>query len=91
MGVDVQKHGYYGSASMTWKIGRESILLLGGARAVLMQLAHPLVAMGVSKHSSYLTHPFRRTEHTFLLGQMLTFGTTTTYLMRYVCFQSRRR
>ena len=72
------EHGYFGANSMTWKIGRESILILGGARAVLMQLAHPLVAMGVGEHSSYLTHPFRRTEHTFLLGQMLTFGTTAT-------------
>ncbi len=74
----MQKHGYYGSESITWKIGQESILLLGGARAVLMQLAHPLVAMGVSEHSSYMTNPFKRTEHTFLLGQMLTFGTTVT-------------
>lgn len=72
----MQKHGYFGSESMTWRIGQESILLLGGARAVLMQLAHPLVALGVSEHSSYMTDPFKRTEHTFLLGQMLTFGTT---------------
>lgn len=74
----MQKHGYFGSESMTWKIGQESILLLGGARAVLMQLAHPLVAMGVSEHSSYMTKPFQRTEHTFVLGQMLTFGNTAT-------------
>lgn len=52
--------------------------MLGGARAVLMQLAHPLVAMGVSEHSSYMTDPFRRTIHTFLLGELLTFGTTST-------------
>lgn len=74
----MQKHGYFGSESITWKIGQESILLSGGARAVLMQLAHPLVAMGVSEHSSYMTNPFKRTIHTFLLGQMLTFGTTAT-------------
>jgi len=74
----VQKHGYFGSDSMTWKIGQESILLLGGARAVMMQLAHPLVALGVGEHSSYMMKPFQRTEHTFLLGQMLTFGTTAT-------------
>ncbi len=74
----MQKHGYFGPDSMTWKIGRESILLLGGARAVLMQLAHPLVAQGVSEHSNYMSKPFQRTEHTFLLGQMLTFGTTDT-------------
>ena len=74
----MQKHGYFGSESMTWKIGQEFILLLGGARAVLMQLAHPLVAMGVSEHSSYMTKPFQRTLHTYYLGQMLTFGNTVT-------------
>ena len=72
----MQNHGYFGADSITWRIGKESILLIGGARAVLMQLAHPLVAMGVSNHSSYMTDPFRRTMHTFLLGQLLSFGTT---------------
>ena len=73
----MQNHGYFGNDSITWRIGKESILMLGGARAVLMQLAHPLVAIGVSEHSSYMTDPFRRTMHTFLLGQLLTFGTTS--------------
>ena len=68
--------GYFGADSITWKIGKEAILLLGGARAVMMQLAHPLVAMGVSAHSNYLQDPFGRTERTFMLGQMLTFGST---------------
>jgi len=48
--------------------------MLGGARAVLMQLAHPLVAIAVSTHSSYMTDPFGRAERTFLLGELLTFG-----------------
>ena len=68
-------HGYYGPGSMAWKIGSEAVLSLGSARAVLMQLAHPLVATGVSEHSSYLTDPIGRTERTFMLSQMLTFGT----------------
>jgi uncharacterized protein (DUF2236 family) len=67
-------YGYYGPGSVTWKICREDIVLLGGARAVLMQLAHPLVAMGVSAHSDYMTDPFGRTERTFVLGELLTFG-----------------
>ena len=71
-------HGYYGPGSVTWKVGQETAVLLGGARAVLMQIAHPLVAAGVSEHSSYLSDPFGRTEHTFLLGEMLSFGSTAT-------------
>ncbi|MBE3567818.1 MAG: DUF2236 domain-containing protein [Thermogemmatispora sp.] len=67
-------HGYYGPESVTWKVTREAAILLGGARAVLLQIAHPLVAEGVYTHSSYLTDPAARTLHTFMLGQILTFG-----------------
>lgn len=67
-------YGYYGPGSTAWKVGREAVVMLGGARAVLMQLAHPLVAMGVSKHSNYMSDPFGRAERTFILGEMLTFG-----------------
>jgi len=74
----MQDYGYYGPDSVTWKISREAAILLGGTRAVLMQVAHPLVALGVSEHSNYLTDPFGRSWHTFLLGQMLTFGSSTT-------------
>src|SRR5215467_5724310 len=74
----MQDNGYYGPESVTWKISREAAILLGGARAVLMQLAHPLVAMGVSEHSKYMTDPFGRARDTFLLGQMLNFGSTQT-------------
>jgi uncharacterized protein (DUF2236 family) len=78
MGTPMQEHGYYGPGSVTWKIGSEAIITLGSARAVLMQIAHPLVAMGVSAHSSYMADPFGRTMRTFLLGQMIAFGSTPT-------------
>ena len=74
----MQEHGYYGPGSVTWKIGCEAAIMLGATRAVLMQIAHPLVAMGVSTHSSYMTDPLGRTERTFLLGLMLTFGSSAT-------------
>lgn len=74
----MQDHGYYGPESVTWKISREAAILLGGARAVLMQLAHPLVAMGVSEQSNYMSDPLGRAWNTFLLGQMLTFGSSAT-------------
>jgi uncharacterized protein (DUF2236 family) len=41
---------------------------------VLMQLAHPLVAMGVSAHSSYMSDPFGRAFRTFMHGEVLMFG-----------------
>jgi uncharacterized protein (DUF2236 family) len=67
-------YGYYGPGSVGWKIGREAVVLLGGSRAVLMQLAHPLVAMGVSAHSDYMSDPFGRAERTFMHGEWLMFG-----------------
>jgi uncharacterized protein (DUF2236 family) len=70
--------GYYGPGSVSWKVNREWIVLLGGTRAVLMQIAHPLVALGVSNHSSYMTDPFGRAERTFILGEKLTFGSSRT-------------
>ena len=74
----MQKKSVAGAGSVTWKITSEAAITLGGSRAVLMQLAHPLVAVGVSEHSSYMTDPFGRTDRTFVLGQMLTFGSGKT-------------
>ena len=74
----MQDHGYFGKHSTTWKIAGEAMVNLGGSRAVLMQLAHPLVAMGVMKHSRYMSDPLGRAESTFMLGQFLAFGSTST-------------
>jgi uncharacterized protein (DUF2236 family) len=67
-------HINIGPGSIGWKVNRESVVLLGGSRAVLMQLAHPLIAMGVSAHSNYMVDPFGRAKRTFILGEILTFG-----------------
>ena len=74
----MQDQSLFGSESVTWKIAKVAVLNIGGTRAVLMQLAHPLVATGVSTYSSYMRDPIGRTERTFTLGQMLTFGSMTT-------------
>jgi len=68
--------GYYGPGSMTWKVGREWVVLLGGTRAVLLQIAHPLVALGVHNHTDYMTDPFGRAERTFKRGEEMAFGHT---------------
>src|SRR5258706_9029085 len=44
--------GFYGPASEAWRLNREAMLLLGaGPRALLLQIAHPLVAAGVAEPS----------------------------------------
>src|SRR5579884_1044739 len=66
--------GYSGPGSMTWRIGREWALLLGAGRAVLMQLAHPLVAAGVAQHSSFMVDPLGRSIRTVEFTQVMAFG-----------------
>jgi uncharacterized protein (DUF2236 family) len=49
--------GLFGPGSVAWRINAESVLLLGGGRALLMQAAHPLVAAGVADHSDFTAGP----------------------------------
>jgi len=66
-----------GPDSVAWKIHGEVVLLLGWGRALLLQLAHPLVACGVAEHSSFLTEPkgrYRRLWRTLDSMLALTFG-----------------
>ena len=61
--------------SVTWRINQEPALLLGGGRALLMQLAHPGVAAGVAEHSDFRQRPLTRLIRTLELTLALTFGT----------------
>jgi uncharacterized protein (DUF2236 family) len=60
--------------SLTWRINQEPVLLLGGGRALLMQLAHPGVAAGVYEHSDFRRRPLDRLVRTLELTLALTFG-----------------
>jgi uncharacterized protein (DUF2236 family) len=59
-----QVSGYFSEDSAIRRIGAESVLMLGGGRALLMQVAHPVVARGVAGYSSYSTDPWRRLART---------------------------
>ncbi|MGH9391041.1 MAG: oxygenase MpaB family protein [Vicinamibacteria bacterium] len=64
----------FGPESLTWRVTRESLVLLGGGRALLLQVAHPLVAAGVSKFSDFRAHPLRRLWRTLDLMLTLVFS-----------------
>jgi len=68
----------FGPSSVVWKVNRESVLLLGGRASLLMQLAHPLVAAGVSDHSDFRTDPLRRLRRTLDVMLSITFGDVAT-------------
>ncbi|MGH2688124.1 MAG: oxygenase MpaB family protein, partial [Actinomycetota bacterium] len=67
--------GFFGPGSLAWRVNRESCCLLAGRRAMLLQLAHPLVAAGVAAHSSFRHSPVKRLVRTLDLTQTIVFGT----------------
>ena len=51
---------YFSPDSLFWQINREALMVLSGPRALLLELAHPLVAAGVAEHSDFRGAPLRR-------------------------------
>ena len=68
--------GYFGPNSMMWKVNKEITVLFGGARALLMHAAHPLIAAGARQTSFYQRDPWKRLIRTLSLQNSVTFGTT---------------
>ena len=70
--------GLYGPGSEAWRLNREASLLLGaGPRALLLQVAHPLVAEGVDQHSTFRTDPWARLAGTLTSYLRIVYGTET--------------
>ena len=67
--------GYFGPKSVSWQVHREVTVLFGGARAVLMQAAHPLVIAGARETGFYERNPWKRLQRTLILTYTITFGT----------------
>ncbi|WP_232819136.1 oxygenase MpaB family protein [Homoserinimonas sp. OAct 916] len=56
-------------------IGAEGILLAGGARAILLQVANPHVGQGVAGHSDFSSRPLDRLKATMTYVYAVTYGT----------------
>lgn len=56
-------------------IAPESIMLAGGGRAILLQLANPAIGHGVARHSSFAVQPLKRLHGTLSYIYALTNGT----------------
>ena len=67
--------GFFGPDSVSWRVHREVTVLFGGARALLMQAAHPLVIAGARETGFYQRDPWKRLQRTLMLTYALTFGT----------------
>jgi uncharacterized protein (DUF2236 family) len=62
---------------VSFRINGERLVVLGWARAILLQLAHPLIAAGVWEHSGFRASPIaavQRLHHTTRAMLAITFG-----------------
>jgi uncharacterized protein (DUF2236 family) len=66
--------GYFEENCMIRHVAREGLVLLGAGRAVLLQLAHPLVAEGVNRNSSFMRDPLARFIRTMEFMHTLVFA-----------------
>lgn len=67
--------GFFGPRSVSWQVHGELTVLFGGARALLMQSAHPLVIAGARETGFYRRSPWKRLSRTLMLTYTVTFGT----------------
>jgi hypothetical protein len=68
--------GLFGPGSASWPILAEPAAIVGGIRALLVQLTHPLAMAGVAEHSAFRSDAIGRLRRTSGYVTALTFGTT---------------
>lgn len=69
------RDGYFSPESMVRRLGNSPVTpFLGGGAAVLLQVAHPLVACGVVEHSGYDRNLWLRLARTLRALYLITFG-----------------
>lgn len=72
--------GLFGPGSVTWRVYGESAMLLGGGRALILQMAHPHIGAAVDQHSRYRDDRWGRLRHTLRTVGEILFGDTPTAL-----------
>jgi uncharacterized protein (DUF2236 family) len=72
--------GLYGPGSASWRVIAEPAAIVGGVRALLVQLLHPLAMAGVHDHSRFRDAPLERLHNTSAYVTATTFGSTAEAL-----------
>ncbi len=68
------REGILGPSSVAWRLGGDLAVFLGGGRAALLQLAHPMVAYAVDQHSRARSDVVGRFQRTFRHVFAMVFG-----------------
>lgn len=68
------REGILGPRSVAWQLGGDLAVFLGGGRAALLQLAHPMVAYAIDHHSRTRTDVVGRFQRTFRNVFAMVFG-----------------
>src|SRR5215472_3615956 len=66
-GIDAslpEREGLFREEGWLRRVSREPAVLFGGGCALLLEVAHPLVAAGVAEHSDFQRDPFGRLQRT---------------------------
>jgi uncharacterized protein (DUF2236 family) len=66
--------GFFGPASVTWRISGDLAAPVAGLRALLLQALHPLAMAGVDQHSDWRRDPVGRLAATSAYLAVITFG-----------------
>ncbi|HET9987321.1 MAG TPA: oxygenase MpaB family protein [Kofleriaceae bacterium] len=66
--------GILGPDSIAWRVGGDLAIFLGGGRAALLQLAHPMVAYAIDHHSKTRADVLGRFQRTFRHIFAMVFG-----------------
>ena len=66
--------GFFGPASVTWRISGDLTAPVAGLRALLIQALHPLAMAGVDQHSDWRADPVGRLAATSAYVSTVTFG-----------------
>src|SRR5215211_592390 len=68
------REGILGPRSVAWRLGSDLGVFLGGGRAALLQLAHPMVAYAIDHHSRTRADVVGRFQRTFRHVFAMVFG-----------------
>ena len=66
--------GFFGPASVTWRVSTDLASPVAGLRSLLMQALHPLAMAGVDQHSDWRRDPVGRLAATSAFLATVTFG-----------------